>query len=218
MAEDELAIARTLPELEAVVERGLNLFMEVGEALTEIRDRHLYQERGYTRFEDYCQEFFGISRIRAYQFIEAAQTIEAMDEVLTTVNTPPPSTERQVRELVPLAREDPAAATEVWDDVYHATDGHPTAAAVREAVRERRPAGPSPAPKPTANPPRMAVIDFGHVVEFAPEAMARAIPDDQAGWRLEEATAAHHWLGKYIRELRGRVAALAAPEGDPNWQ
>ncbi len=59
---------------EAIIEKGLNTFVDVGNALAEIRDGKLYRDTHGT-FEDYCQERWGISLPRAYQFIEAAETV-----------------------------------------------------------------------------------------------------------------------------------------------
>lgn len=63
--------ARDLARLEAVVEAGLNTFIEVGMALTEIRDRRLYLLT-HPSFETYCRERFDVSRARAYQLMMGA--------------------------------------------------------------------------------------------------------------------------------------------------
>lgn len=125
-----LAPAR-LTELEAVIERGRQTFVEVGLALLEIRDSRLYRE-SHPTFEDYCRERWGWSRIHAHRQIEAAQ-VAAM---LPTGNTAPDS-ERQARELVPLARDDEQAAVEVWRDLREQYGDKVTAERVREAVQKR---------------------------------------------------------------------------------
>jgi len=58
---------RTLADCEAVIRRGLNSFIEVGEALMEIRDNRLYREKGFGRFEDYCQQEWGWKHSHAYK-------------------------------------------------------------------------------------------------------------------------------------------------------
>jgi hypothetical protein len=58
LAPDE---SQRLAELEAVVERGLTTFIEVGEALREIRDARLYKASHGT-FEAYLRERWAISR------------------------------------------------------------------------------------------------------------------------------------------------------------
>ena len=50
-----------LTECEAVIERGLRTFVEVGEALLRIRDERLYRETHGT-FEDYCRERWAMRR------------------------------------------------------------------------------------------------------------------------------------------------------------
>ncbi len=90
-----------LDELEAVIERGLTTFVEVGRALSEVRDSRLYRER-FDTFESYCDQRWSLSRPRAYQLIDAAHVAEL---VSTTVDTGPKN-EAQARELVPLLRED----------------------------------------------------------------------------------------------------------------
>lgn len=62
-----------LKELEGIVARGLPAFVEVGNALREIRDRDLYREAGFERWEDYCRERWALSRIHAHRTIEAAR-------------------------------------------------------------------------------------------------------------------------------------------------
>ena len=75
-----------LKECETVIERGLNTFVDVGNALAAIRDGKLYRETHGT-FEDYCRDKWGFSRPRAYQFIEAAETVG----ILSTIVDKPPA-------------------------------------------------------------------------------------------------------------------------------
>lgn len=44
MSSDIIHVARSLEENEAIIERGLATFVEVGTALAEIRDNRLYRE------------------------------------------------------------------------------------------------------------------------------------------------------------------------------
>lgn len=68
--------ADRLAELEGVIERGLANFLEVGRALTEIRDSKLYRE-AHPTFEAYCRERWHFSARRAYQLMEAERTARA---------------------------------------------------------------------------------------------------------------------------------------------
>ena len=83
----------SLPELERVIERGQQTFIEVGRALLEIRDRRLYRETHAT-FEAYCRERWGWGRSYANKTIRAAQTADALG---TTV---PIQSERQARAML----------------------------------------------------------------------------------------------------------------------
>ena len=88
------------------LEGGLKTFIEVGRALTEIRDRRLYRE-SHGNVEAYCGERWKMSRPRAYELIYAAQVGEALSAV---ADTPAPKSERVARELAPL-RKDPEKLT-----------------------------------------------------------------------------------------------------------
>lgn len=120
----------TLDDCEQRIERGLKTFVEVGTALAAIRDSKLYRGTHAT-FEDYCQERWSFSRVRAHQLASAA------DLALTMVNAglPEPGNERQARELAAVPEEDRA---DVWRDTVERTNGQPTAAAVRESAEQLR--------------------------------------------------------------------------------
>jgi hypothetical protein len=81
---DDLAVRR-LSELETTIERGLKTFVEVGNALAEIRDSRLYRE-SYATFEDYCRERWGMSKRHAVSCIAAAVN-QNWDQLVT--NYPP---------------------------------------------------------------------------------------------------------------------------------
>jgi VRR-NUC domain len=89
---NELALLehKRLDELEAIIERGVQTFVEVGEALMEIRDSRLYKQT-HSSFESYLRERWKMSRPRGYQLIGAAK-------LSTTVDTPVEN-ERQARAL-----------------------------------------------------------------------------------------------------------------------
>lgn len=82
-------------QLEAVVQSGLQGFLEVGNALVEIRDSRLYRE-SHATFEAYCRERWEITKSRAYQLIGAAETVQHLS---TVVDTPTPANEGQARAL-----------------------------------------------------------------------------------------------------------------------
>lgn len=95
-----------LATLERVIETGMKCFTEVGNALLTIRDSRLYRSE-YTTFEAYCRERWGMSRPRAYQYIDAAATVSTMVDK----GIDPPQSERQAR---PLAQLPPERQAEAW--------------------------------------------------------------------------------------------------------
>jgi hypothetical protein len=130
-----------LAECEVVIERGMNVFVEVGKALMSVRSNRLYRN-DFATFEQYCQDRWGLSSARAYQMIDAAAVVETIssttvEEINSGEAMPVPATESQARQLAPLL-DDPDELVEVWKAALAATtDGNPTAAAVRD-VRTAR--------------------------------------------------------------------------------
>lgn len=124
--------ARRLADLEAVIKGGLQSFVEVGEALLEIRDSKLYRV-GFGTFEEYTRKRWGFTRQRGMQLMDAAEVVRALPEMTTTVVN-----EAQARALAPvLAERGPEAAAAVLTDASEATNGHVTAAAITAAARPR---------------------------------------------------------------------------------
>lgn len=123
---NELEVNRLI-ECEAVIERGLKTFTDVGNALLEIRDSKLYRAE-FGTFEDYCRERWAMSRPRAYQLIEAAETVSGLSTIVDIL----PKTESQAR---PLAKLEPEQQREVWQQVIDtAPMGIITAAHVQKTV------------------------------------------------------------------------------------
>lgn len=127
-------VVRSLAEREAIIEKGLATFVEVGAELLAIRDERLYRETHGT-FEDYCRERWNLSRKRAYDLTAAA---EVTAEMSPTGDTPVPSSERVARELAPL-KSDPERVREAWSEAVEQHGTKPTAAQVREVVEQKLP-------------------------------------------------------------------------------
>lgn len=120
-----------LAECEAVIERGLKTFVDVGNALLEIRDSRLYRAE-FGTFEDYCQERWGFTRDYAKKIMRAADVIENLQN--NTIVSFLPATESQARPLTPLA---PEQQREAWTRaVETAPEGKITAAHVQAVVDE----------------------------------------------------------------------------------
>ena len=131
----------TLHELEERIKAGIQTFIDVGNCLLEIRDRRLYKEKGYTRFEDYCREEWGWSRDYGYKLIRSAETVRVLgvDQGIQT--------ERQARELAPLVKKDEEEAVKVWQELREEYGDNITAEKIRQAVREKqKPEGPTEQP------------------------------------------------------------------------
>jgi hypothetical protein len=106
---DKTVRRERLEKLEAVIKPRLRSFLEVGEALREIRDERLYEESEYGKtFEAYANKRFGLSRIYAYRHIWSAE-IQAM---LPNGNKLP--SESVARALIPL-KDEPEKLRETWE-------------------------------------------------------------------------------------------------------
>lgn len=116
---------------EAVIESGLQTFMDVGNRLAMVRDKRLYRA-DYATFEDYCTRRWHFSGRRARQLIDAASVVYALP-----AGTIVPLTESQARQLGGLSPND---AAEVMRLAHYETGGGVTAKAItaaRERVHER---------------------------------------------------------------------------------
>lgn len=126
---DNLHTLDSLPHYEAVIERGLQTFCEVGEALLAIRDGRLYRQ-DYSTFEDYCTSRWHISRIHAHRLIDAAQVVDNLR--MLPIGNILPVTESQAR---PLAVLPPPEQAEAWRAVIEAAgENKITAGQVQQAV------------------------------------------------------------------------------------
>lgn len=177
MSGTEVVLAQSerdrLAELETTIGYGLHAFLRVGEALLEIREARLYRET-HSAFEDYCRERWGITDGRANQLIAAKRVHEVIAGTDTTTVVPP-ANEAQARELAPLL-DQPEELRDTWQRAIEATDGKPTAAAIRAARQptdsgtgDTDPRATTPGPAPRAPVPEG---------EAAPEHAPSPVPGD----------------------------------------
>lgn len=205
-------IVPSLAECEAVIERGLRTFVEVGEALIKIRDAKLFRQ-DFDTFETYCKERWGFDRTYASKLISAAQITKAVRaeaaRVLPIGNKPDarpvpavPKNEAQARALKPLAGDPKAmlrAARETARLAAQANRG-PIAADFEQAVEAERP---TPA-KPSGDvlyrkDALMALRKANHLLGLDPaRIVATSTADDRIKW------------GVAARELADLAAALEA--------
>lgn len=123
-----------LSHLERTIERGLSTFVEVGEALLEIRDSRLYLS-DYATFEIYCESRWGFKASRARQLIGAAQVAGELQSVTNVT----PANEGQARELAPL-KDNVVQMADAWTEAREKAESEErpvTAKDVREAVAPR---------------------------------------------------------------------------------
>ena len=129
-------VVDSLDACEEVIQRGLETFVEVGNALMTIRERGWHRQAGYQNFDAYCRERWGMTRRRSSQLIAAAETMTELESG-TTVPTLP-SSERQARPLSKLPT--PEAKRDAWKQAISKAneDGRdkPTAKDVETIVRK----------------------------------------------------------------------------------
>lgn len=118
-----------LHRCEAIIRNGLQTYIEVGNALLEIRDQRLYRTTHQT-FDAYCDERWKMSRARAYQLIGASEVAADLSTIVDIGETP----ESHLRPLAKLPPEQRAQAFQRADQL--AGDQPRTAAHVRAAAAE----------------------------------------------------------------------------------
>lgn len=89
-----------LSELEQVIQKGKDTFVEVGNALGEIRDARIYRD-DFKSFEEYCKTRWGFSRQNAHEMIVAA---EVSGNLSGTPDTPQITSVSQARPLTLMGK------------------------------------------------------------------------------------------------------------------
>ncbi len=118
---------RDLRNAETAIKKGQLTFVEVGNALLTVREGKLYRESHKT-FEAYCKDRWGFERRHAYRLIGAAAVADEMSPIGHKIKN-----ESQARELGNVPEED---RVQVLEQATEATDGKPTAKAIREAAEQ----------------------------------------------------------------------------------
>lgn len=140
-----------LVRCEGVIRRGLGTFLEVGQALQQIRAGKLYRDT-HDSFEAYLNDTFPeMSRRRAYQLMDYAETAEVVNPG-SQIDVP---TERHARPLAGLPDE---VAKTVWDVATGGGREVPTAARVAELAAKARPSVPAPALEELPAPRQRAAV------------------------------------------------------------
>lgn len=188
---------------EAVIERGLNTFVDVGNALLSIRNERLYRA-DHATFEDYCRERWGFSRTRSYELMSAAKVVSAIADT----DLPAPANEGQARELAKVPETERA---DVWRETVERTDGKPTAAAIRETYQPPRS---EPTPTPLSDADLLAGTEWSvgtHPAEVvAPVPLPTGQDRDEAAVRVVGEAIARHVPDPDAENREWRRAYLAA--------
>jgi hypothetical protein len=84
IAELSIAERSRKRQLEQIVIKGARTFVEVGNALMEIRDRELYRKDAPT-FELYAKRFFDFGKSRTHQLMDAAQVMNTLQQMTPSI-------------------------------------------------------------------------------------------------------------------------------------
>ncbi|MEI6279066.1 MAG: hypothetical protein WCO94_11945 [Verrucomicrobiota bacterium] len=131
ISEISLDESRDLIRLEEIVSKGIETWIEVGNALLEIRDRKLYRIEHGT-FEDYCRSKWNIDRTYAHRLMSGAEVVNANKDLLPIGNI----SEGAIREAVKV--KDPVKQREVIKKAVVISGGKtPTAKTVKVVVEQQ---------------------------------------------------------------------------------
>lgn len=137
-----LTESKRLIQLEKIIKAGEKVFVEVGNALLEIRDAKLYRA-DFSTFDEYCQEKWGWGRQRGYELIIAAKTVQALPKSVIGKIT----NENQAAALSKIPpRRQPAVIEKIEKSGKPITAGNITKAATPPPPR-KLPAKPAPQPE-----------------------------------------------------------------------
>jgi N6-adenosine-specific RNA methylase IME4 len=106
---------KSLEELEGIIQRGLATFIEVGLSLLAIREGKKYRAAGYSDFEKYMEERWGIGKSHGWRMLNAGY----IGSEISPIGEKIPTHESQVRPLARLGTwKEPAPErwAEAWAD------------------------------------------------------------------------------------------------------
>ena len=182
-----------LRECEDKIDRSLRSFVDIGDALLEIRESRLYRDE-HTTFERYCQERWNITKSRANQLISASRLVQNLENADSAGVLP--SSESVAREL---QRVDDARVDDVWNRVVETApvgsnnEAVVTARHVRETIEQLT----------TGTTPRPATDESLR---------------DAAGAEIPECVMPEYETGLELGRIAAEVAQLAAKVRQMNGQ
>jgi hypothetical protein len=145
-----------LNKLEAIVRRGLDTDLEVGNALAEISDTWLYRA-AHPTFEAYLRDRWGMTPARGAQLIQAAETSGPPS---AGVDIPAPVTRSDTSPLTPARRDASDAVGGVWERARRELGGDDVSAIeIHLTVHKRQ-----PTPDLWPNSGRAGELDAGELL------------------------------------------------------
>ena len=96
-----------LTSYEAVIQHGIECFVEVGNALSAVKEKSLWRGE-YGSFDDYCNRRWSLKKSHVYRLIDAAEIVEDVSPIGEK-----PKTESQARPLASVPKEQRA---DVWKE------------------------------------------------------------------------------------------------------
>lgn len=118
------------------IQRGWDTFVEVGQALKEIRENRLYREE-FPTWEAFCRQIVGSSKTQANRQIQASALVIEMREmtpngVKSDPDLPLPANEAQARVLAPIKGAE--KRWEVWEAAVRQSDGNQVSAEMIQEI------------------------------------------------------------------------------------
>jgi hypothetical protein len=125
------------------IRRGMQSFLDAGEALHRIKSKQLYREQ-FPTFETFAETTFGLTGRRLSQIIESFEFVRNLKSISPSL--PTPTIEGVVR---PLAGLPANKQLEVYAEAVNANGGQvPTPGQVKAAAASRKPRKSKRIPKP----------------------------------------------------------------------
>ena len=147
---DSLTTSETssLTACEARIEKGRASFLDVADALAEIRDGRLYRE-GFATFEAYCRERWGFTRQHVNRVIKSAEAVRSLSDEMEPMGSKI-TNERTARAVAQVAPEVRVEVVREASEVAK-SEGRPMTARDVEyaAMAHDKPAPSDERPRPT---------------------------------------------------------------------
>ena len=194
------ALTARLATEEKTIENGLQTFVEVGMALTRIRDQKLWMAGGkHPSFEAYCKTRWGWNKSYAYQVAQSASVVKRIEDSAIAEKTP--LKESQARPLAKLPEDE---QPEAWAEAVEESkaEGRPvTAAKVGEVVARRLKPEEEEDWKPVESQPELAIdpdsIEAAQAGLDELKAMARKLANRaREVFRVEKQEITAPWLSR----------------------